>query len=151
MKNYGFGKIVHELSHRPYEDQDYEMARDWWQWHNKDKYGNEAILEKDLLPNTGTVVMQNKTPVCMGWTYMSNSKLAYISWVVSKPKLGPRARVVATNQVIQNCEKIAEKMGARYINILSDKPGLSKIVDFAGFMPVKKHDLFVKVIEDDDI
>lgn len=150
-KNNRYLEVVKDFTARYYNDRDYALAKKWWYEHNQDRLGHNAILNKGLLSTTGVVIEQSGEPVAMCWVHLSNSKLAQISWMVTRPKMGPRARIAAITKAIEYCEAIAYKHGYKYLQIQSDRKALTDIVHASGFTPIKHHSLLVKTLEDDDV
>lgn len=126
---------------------DYKIAQKWWMQHNV------AYLARHLLPNLGVVAVNNGDPVCMAWLYVTNSGLSQIAWLVSKPNLGPKVKLVAMFMVIDSLVSIAKNNGYTYIQIMSDSPGFTRASEMVGFKHLEPHDLLFKsIIEDyDDI
>lgn len=142
-------KIAQDMNIRPYSpSSDYKIAQKWWLTYNS------AHLEHHFLPNTGAVVEKDGVPVAMGWVYFSNAPIAQLSWVVSDPKLGPKARFLAVSMVIDMCTHMAKNNGYKMIQMFSDRPGLSKMANELGFNNIRQHDFLVKYIYeegDDDV
>ena len=69
-----------KLNTRRLEEQDYSTLCKWW----KD-WGFKPI-PKDFLPENGTggiMILDKDIPVCAGFLYTSNAKLAYINFIIS--------------------------------------------------------------------
>ena len=66
---------------RPLKDEDYDtILVDWWKDWNWD-----APL-RDFLPDNGKgglIVYDGETPVCAGFVYLTNSKVAWVDWIIS--------------------------------------------------------------------
>ena len=137
-------KITDTLSVRPYKPEDYHIAQKWWMQHNK-KY-----LSKDILSPLGVVVEQMSAPVAMGWLYLSNAALAQFGWMVTKPKMGPKTRLMALTLLLDHAERAARKTGYRALQMFSDQPALNRIARAQGFEVVNAHEFLFKVLGDDD-
>ena len=132
-------RLASELKVRPYRPEDYRTAQKWWLQHN------QAHLEEFLLSDLGFVV-EKDNPVAMGWLYLSNSKLSNLGWVVVNPEAGPKLRVAALITVYRESEKMSRKMGYRAMQMLSDQPSLTKLMEVTGYKRIKSHDYMVKYL-----
>ena len=72
---------VNELTVRNLNELDYEkyLVKWWkdWKW---------VAPVKDFLPDSGKggiMVLDKDTPVCAGYIYMTNSKVAWVDWIIS--------------------------------------------------------------------
>tara|TARA_Y100001938_G_C7983554_1_gene375672 strand:- start:355 stop:774 length:420 start_codon:yes stop_codon:yes gene_type:complete len=72
---------VNELTVRNLNELDYEkyLVKWWkdWEW---------VAPVKDFLPDSGKggiMVLYKDTPVCAGYIYMTNSKVAWVDWIIS--------------------------------------------------------------------
>ena len=70
-----------KLNIRKLEALDYEdILLKWWNdrgW---------SAPSKDFLPDNGTggiMVYDDKTPVCAGFIYITNSNIAWVNWIIS--------------------------------------------------------------------
>ena len=70
-----------KLNSRPLKESDYEQILvGWW----KDWKWEPPL--KDFLPDdgkSGIIIYDNNTPVCAGFIYMTNSKVAWVDWIIS--------------------------------------------------------------------
>lgn len=138
-------ELVPEFNCRLYNpDSDYKIAQKWWLQHN------QSHIEHHFLPPTGAVFTKNGQPIAMAWIYLSNSPIAQMSWVVTKPKLGPKTRYFAVRNLLDTCEAMAKNAGYKMIQMFSDRPGLSRIAQISKYKMVRHHDFLVKYIETGD-
>lgn len=140
-------KVSERLSWRQYDPSDYNLASKWWISHN------QAHLEKAFLPPTGVVITDNGEPIMMGWIYLSNSQMAQLGWVVSDPKLGPKAKISAMGILLDTCEELAKNSGCTMLQMFSDKSALTKLAQIYDFKLIRSHDFLVKYFthEDEDV
>ena len=70
-----------DLTIRPLNENDYtDILLGWWS-----DWGWQAP-EKDFLPDDGkggAIVFDGDIPVCAGFMYLTNSKAAWIDWIIS--------------------------------------------------------------------
>ena len=108
---------------RPLNDQDYDLACKWWtaqDW--------EPVHEM-FLPETGVAVDN----ICMGWIYLSNSKVAHAEWIIGNPEVHGKSKLRAINTVIDGLTAIAKKHGAKFIFTSIKNSGLMRILENKGF------------------
>jgi len=99
---------------RPINDQDYALACKWW---------------KAQVPETGVVVDN----ICMGWIYLSNSKVAHAEWIVGNPEVSGKSKLRAINTVLDGLIEIAKDHGATFIFTSIKNNGLMRILKNRGF------------------
>ena len=72
-----------ELSVRELRESDWETLQEWWlKW-------NWPVMSKDLLPMNGCgglMVYKGDELITCGFLYLSNSKVAWLDWIVSNPE-----------------------------------------------------------------
>ena len=71
---------IRKLNSTDYKD----ILVGWWE-----DWGWEPPA-KDFLPDDGEgglIVLDNDTPVCAGFIYITNSKVAWVDWIISNKKL----------------------------------------------------------------
>ena len=71
-----------ELKVRALEESDWDTLQLWW------KIWQWPIMNKDMLPLDGCgglMVYKNNTPIVAGFLYLSNSKVAWLDWIISSP------------------------------------------------------------------
>lgn len=102
------------LSIRPLTGTDYEdTLLGWW-----DAWGWTAP-PKDFLPQDGTgglMVMDGDVAVCAGFTYATNSKVAWVDWIISDPNYRKKPeRKQAIELLVYTLTKICIDSGNKYI------------------------------------
>ena len=73
-----------ELNSRRLTYEDYDTLIDWWK-----SWPDWVPLSRNLLPEQGTggiMIERNGIPVVAGFLYGTNSKIAWMEWIVSNPK-----------------------------------------------------------------
>ena len=101
-----------ELSIREIRESDWDTMQDWWnKW-------NWPIMSKDLLPMNGCgglmVYKENELIAC-GFLYLSNSKVAWLDWIVSNPEYRNDDRKQAISYLIECLEEVAKQQGYEII------------------------------------
>ena len=73
---------------RPLNENDYDtILKPWWeQW-------GWRPPEKDFLPDDGKggiIVLNEEEPICAGFMYATNSKVAWVDWIYRVRHIGER-------------------------------------------------------------
>ena len=82
---------------------------------------------KDLLPMNGcggVMILKGDTPVMAGFLYLSNSKVAWLDWIVSNPDYREADRKEALELLINTLEKVAIAQGYEIIITISKNKNL---------------------------
>ena len=69
-----------------YEDYDNILLKWWKEW-------DWTAPQRDFLPQEGkggVMIWDEETPVCAGFIYTTNSKVAWIDWIISNKKYKAR-------------------------------------------------------------
>lgn len=98
---------------RQLEPNDYEdILIGWW------KDWRWTAPPKDSLPEEGVggvMVYDGDTPVCAGFLYITNSKIAWVEWVVSNFQYKDRSkRKEAISLLVDTLTETARNMGFKY-------------------------------------
>jgi hypothetical protein len=119
---------VKALSHNDYED----ILVEWW----KD-WGWEAPPERDFLPQDGkggVIVYDDNIPVCAGFIYSTNSRIAWITWIISNKKYKNRNKKKSLDMLISTLETISKNKGHKYMFTNNNHPALIKYFSNAGYV-----------------
>ena len=112
-----------KLNIRPLSYEDYDnILIGWW----KD-WGWKAAPARDFLPQQGeggVIVYDNNIPVCAGFLYNTNSKIAWITWVISNKEYRGKNRQEGVVLLLTELEKIGKNIGAKYIFTNNDNSRL---------------------------
>jgi len=117
---------------RPLEKEDYDNTLlGWW------KEWGWTPPERDFLPDDGKgglMVLDKKTPVCAGFIYNTNSKVALVEWVISNKnyKKNPE-RKEALKLLINSLTNICKDSGSKYTYALLKHDGLIKTYEEVGY------------------
>lgn len=101
-----------ELRVREIRESDWETLQQWW---TKWKW---PIMSKDLLPMNGCgglMVYKEEQLIACGFLYLSNSKVAWLDWIVSNPEYRDKDRKEAISMLITNLELVAKQQGYNII------------------------------------
>lgn len=117
---------------RPLNTNDYsDILVGWW----KD-WGFEAP-PKDFLPEDGTsglIVYVDDVPVCAGFIYMTNSKIAWIDWIISNKNFREKpTRVEAIKHLIDTLTSMAKNLKYTYAYALIKNERLVNIYQEVGY------------------
>jgi hypothetical protein len=93
----------------------------WWRW---------PEMNKEILPMNGTggvMIYKDNTPIAAGFLYLTNSKAAWLDWVVSNPSYKESDRKEAIKLLISTLEEIGKKQGYNVIISLTRNKSLINI------------------------
>lgn len=102
-----------ELIIRPLNENDYqETLVNWWkQW-------DWEAPQKDFLPDDakgGMIVYDGDTPICAGFVYITNSKVAWVDWIISNKEYRVKdKRKEAIQLLIASLTNISKNTGSKY-------------------------------------
>ena len=111
------------MNTRTLTESDYEILTDWW------KAWDWPILVKDMLPDNGTggIMVENEGEnIVAGFLYWSNSKLVWLDWIISNPKVSRDIRQEAIKKLILTAEHMTKKAGSKYMMSISRSNSLLK-------------------------
>ena len=121
-----------ELEIRPLNENDYqEILVDWWiQW-------NWTAPEKDFLPddgNGGMIIYDGDIPICAGFIYVTNSKVAWVDWIISNKEYKIKdKRRAAIKMLIESLTNIIKNTGSKYAYALIKNQSLIKTYEDLGY------------------
>jgi len=102
-----------EFKIRKLTENDYFLLVSWW------KKWKWPVLPKEFLPNNGTggyMVEKNSIPIVAGFTYLtSNSKVAWLEWIISNPNYKEKDRDEAIETLIITSEQVCKKLGYNFM------------------------------------
>ena len=118
---------------RPLELDDYDTYLVGW-WND---WGWEAPV-RDFLPLDGVGGMMvldiDGTPICAGFVYLTNSKVAWVDWIISNKgyKKKPN-RTYAIRLLIEKLTNYCEDSDAKYCYALIKHKGLQNAYESLGY------------------
>jgi hypothetical protein len=118
---------------RELQDTDYEnILVGWWQ-----HWGWEPP-QKDFLPNDGKggiIVYDDETPVCAGYMYLTNSKVAWVDWIISNKEYTKKPqRKDAIKLLVSALTEICKNTGSKYVYALIKNQSLIGTYEELGYI-----------------
>ena len=111
-----------------YEDYDNILVGWWKDW-------NWTPPRRDFLPHNGEgglMVWDGDIPVCAGFIYSTNSKVAWIDWIISNKEYKDRKE--ALNLLINQLTDVAKATDNKYGYALIKHPSLIKVYEGVGYV-----------------
>ena len=132
------------MNTRTLTESDWETLSDWW------KAWNWPVMAKDMLPDNGTggIMVENEGEnIVAGFLYWSNSKLVWLDWIISNPKVNRDIRQEAIKKLILTAEHMTKEAGSKYMMSISRSNSLLKTHEQMGWSVDKtpSHEM-IKVI-----
>jgi len=125
--------IVRKLNSTDYED----TLVGWW----KD-WGWEAPV-KDFLPDDGEggiIVFDGDVPICAGFVYLTNSKVAWVDWIISSKTYNEKPkRREAIRLLISSLTNVCKDVGFKYSYALIKNKPLIKVYEELGYIEGDKY------------
>lgn len=117
---------------RPLNENDYDtILCDWWR-----NWGWEPV-ERDFLPDNGKgglIVFDGEEPVCAGYIYTTNSKVAWVDWIISSESYRKKPhRRDAIKLLIETLTNICRNTGHKYSYALIKNQSLVNIYEDLGY------------------
>jgi len=121
------------LNARVLVDSDYDdILVGWW-----NDWGWTPPL-KDFLPDDGKggiIVYDGDIPVCAGFVYFTNSKAAWVDWIVSNKQYRVKpTRRQALSLLIDSLTLTCKNMGCSYIYALIKNGSLKEVYESFGYV-----------------
>ena len=111
------------MNTRTLTESDWETLSDWW------KAWKWPVMAKDMLPDNGTggIMVENEGEnIVAGFLYWSNSKLVWLDWIISNPKVNRDIRQEAIKKLILTAEHMTKEAGSKYMMSISRSNSLLK-------------------------
>jgi hypothetical protein len=127
-----------ELNIQKLKEDDYEkLLVNWW------KDWEWQAPPKNFLPDNGTggfMVYNKDIPICAGFIYKSNSKVAWVDWIISdKNYKDKESRKEALTYLIEALTEICKQLGYTYCYALINHKGLIKTYENLGYIKADKY------------
>ena len=118
---------------RELQDNDYEdILVEWWQ-----QWGWEPP-QKDFLPRDGKggiIVYDDETPICAGYMYITNSKVAWVDWIISNKEYTKKPqRKDAIKLLVSALTEICKNTGSKYVYALIKNQSLIGTYEELGYI-----------------
>jgi hypothetical protein len=122
-----------ELYIRELNESDYDnILVDWWK-----QWGWEPP-QKDFLPDNGKggiIVYDQDTPVCAGFMYITNSKVAWVDWIISNKEYTKKPhRKDAIKLLVSTLTGICKNTGSKYVYALIKSRHLIETYEQLGYI-----------------
>jgi hypothetical protein len=122
-----------ELHIRELQDTDYDnILVEWWR-----QWGWEAP-KKDFLPRDGKggiMVFEGETPICAGYMYLTNSKVAWVDWIISNKEYTKKPqRKDAIKLLVSALTEICKTTGSKYVYALIKNQSLIGTYEELGYI-----------------
>lgn len=121
------------LETRILNDSDYETLVYWW--NNWSEWEN-AAPPKEMLPENGKggiMIHKKSSEICAGFIYTTNSKIAWLEFVISNPNYREQDRKEAIALLINNLCAIAKNLGFKAVFTSVKNPFLINHFQKTGF------------------
>jgi hypothetical protein len=121
------------LEIKPLNETDYEeILIEWWkQW-------NWEPPAKDFLPDDGKggiMIYDGDTPICAGFVYITNSKVAWVDWIISNKEYRIKdKRREAIKLLIESLTIISKNTGSKYAYALIKNQSLIQTYKDLGYI-----------------
>lgn len=99
---------------RSFNDEDYAIVFEWWNWW----WGKKKGIEREVLPHNDYcyIIEKNNTPIASGFLYIDkNAPMGYLTFIVSNPKYKEKDRRFIIERLIINIEKEAKSQGIKFM------------------------------------
>lgn len=120
-----------KLTIRQLNENDYqETLVKWWE-----DWGWTAP-EKDFLPDDGKggyIVYDEDIPVCAGFIYVTNSRVAWVDWIISNKEYKEKRREAIT-MLIDTLTNLSKMSGSKYAYALIKNESLIKTYESLGYV-----------------
>jgi hypothetical protein len=97
-----------ELKLRALQESDWGTLQNWW------KTWKWPEIQKELLPLNGIgglMIYKEDQLIAAGFLYLSNSKVAWLDWIISNPEYRDKDRKEALSELIIGLEEVAKQQG----------------------------------------
>lgn len=120
--------FIRELNETDYD----EILLGWW-----NQWGWEPP-QKDFLPNDGKggiIVFDEDVPVCAGFMYLTNSKVAWVDWIISNKEYTKKPqRKDAIKLLVSALTDICKGAGSKYSYALIKNESLIGMYEELGYI-----------------
>lgn len=122
-----------ELYIRELNESDYDnILVDWWK-----QWGWEPP-QRDFLPDngkSGIIVYDQDTPICAGFMYITNSKVAWVDWIISNKEYTKKPhRKDAIKLLVSTLTGICKNTGSKYVYALIKSRHLIETYEQLGYI-----------------
>ena len=127
-----------ELYIRELNESDYDnILVAWWK-----QWGWEPP-QRDFLPDNGKggiIVYDQDTPICAGFMYITNSKVAWVDWIISNKEYTKKPhRKDAIKLLVSTLTGICKNAGSKYVYALIKSRHLIETYEQLGYIKGDKY------------
>ena len=119
-----------ELNVRALQESDWENMSSWWKWWRWPEVSKETL---PLNGCGGIMVCKGEIPIAAGFLYLSNSKVAWLDWIVSNPQYRELDRKDALEMLIITLEEVAKQQDYNIIISIARNKSLINIHKKLGY------------------
>ncbi|MCP1996649.1 hypothetical protein [Flavobacterium sp. HSC-61S13] len=115
---------------RRLQETDYDNLIEWW------RYFRFPAPAREFLPENGTcglIIHKEGIDICAGFIYFTNSKIAWIEFIVSNPEYKDKNRQEAIKILIRELGVVIKNKGYKAIYTSLKNPNLIKHFKAEGF------------------
>jgi len=125
-------------------NEDYDKFVGWWKWNRF------PVPPKQMLPDNGLgglkITGEDGIDICAGFLYETNSKIAWLEFVVSNPGIkDKKIRHESQIMLIANLTVLAEEKGFEAVFSSVKNPSLIKKFIEVGYTPNQTTELMIKI------
>jgi hypothetical protein len=93
------------------------------------------------------MVYKEETPIMAGFLYLSNSKVAWMDWIVSNPEYKEKDRKEALELLISSLEEVARQQGYNIVLSITRNKSLIQSHEKLGYTvdPTPSHEISKKI------
>lgn len=122
-----------EFNIRKLNSTDYdEILVKWWNDWGWDAPAREFLPEDG---EGGVILFDDDIPVCAGFMYITNSKVAWVDWIISNKEYRKKPnRSIAIQLLIEKLTEMCKASGAKFVYALIKHNGLIETYESLGYI-----------------
>jgi len=135
-----------ELKVRELKESDWDTLVNWWlSWEEWKIHPTKEMLPMNGIG--GLIVECDNAPIVAGFLYLTNSKVAWMEWIISDKNYREKNKKEAVALLISSLEQVAKNTGAGVILSVTQNKSLLNIHEELGFTVDKNpsHEISKKI------
>lgn len=117
---------------RPLNENDYDtILKGWWEdW-------SWQPPSRDFLPDNGKggiIILDGEEPICAGFMYTTNSKVAWVDWIISSKSYRGEGRKAAISLLVDTLTNVCRNTGHKYVYALLKHQSLIGTYEELGYV-----------------
>jgi len=116
---------------RVLKDEDYSTLKKWWTWFRFPSPPKEYLPEEG---KGGIMLIKNNVEVCAGFIFFTNSKMAWVEFIVSNPNYREDDRSELIKSLIIEIAEIIKNKGYKVIFTSVKNESLINHFESVGFL-----------------